>query len=311
MALLKKREVILAKVESTYGTDATPTAGDNAIQVENVSWSHEGARMIDRPLTKPSIGMRQSIYGGSLMSITFDVELKGSGAAGTAPDCGALFLGCGMDETISASTSVTYAPVSTAQDSLTIWYYQDGLLHKMTGARGSFTIQAAAGERVMASFTFTGKIGSVSDAALASPTYDSTGPLIMKGASFSVLSYSATIGVLSIDMGNSISQQPDVNDADGFGEILITGRSITGSIDPLATLEATEAWVANYRAGTAGSLTTGTIGSTAGNRLAITCGQTYYREIGPGDRDGALIYDIGFGAAETATGDDEISVVFT
>lgn len=311
MALLKKREVILAKVESTYGTDPTPSNSANAVQVENANWSHEGLRMIARPGVKPSIGMPQDLYGGSLKTVTFDVELKGSGSAGTAPDLGVLLLGCGMDETVVSSTSVTYAPASTALDSITIWYYQDGILHKINGCRGTFTLAANAGERIMLSFTFTGKIGGTTDASLVVPTYDTTAPPIFKGASFSVQSYAATIGALSLDMGNIISQQPDVNDAQGFGEVLITGRNVGGSIDPLATLVATNDWIGDFRSGASGSLTTGTVGGTAGNRVAITCAQTYFRDVAPGDRDGASIFDVTLGCAESSAGDDEIAVVFT
>ncbi|MCK7495178.1 MAG: hypothetical protein MZW92_31855 [Comamonadaceae bacterium] len=44
------------------------------------------------------------------MQLTFDVEIKGSGAAGTAPELGVLLKGCGFGETVVAVTSVTYAP---------------------------------------------------------------------------------------------------------------------------------------------------------------------------------------------------------
>lgn len=310
MAIATKRRAILAKVESSYRATTTPTAADDAIEVMEPKWANESLRMIQRPTTKPSLGMKRDIYGGTLRSVTFGVELKGSGTAGTAPDIGVLFRGCGMDETIVGATSVTYAPVSTGQESLTIWLYMDGLLYKMDGCRGTWSLSGNAGEPVRVDFTFTGHILSKSDTALPSPTYDSTVPPTFRGASFSILSYAATISTMSIDIGNSVSIQSDVNDARGFGEVLLLGRDASGSIDPLQTVLATQDWEADLEAGTEGSLSTGVIGSTAGNRWAITCAKAYVRDISDDDRDGASAVGTTLGFAETS-GDDEISVAFT
>lgn len=307
---LKQREAILAKVESSYRATTTPTAADDALLVRNANWAHEGLRMIERNVLKPALGRKQDIYGGSLKTITFDVELKGSGTAGTAPDFGVLLLGCGLDDTVVAATSVTYAPISTGHSSLTIWYYQDGLLTKLDGCRGSFTAAGEAGGGIILSFTFTGHMLGTTDVALISPTVDATAVIPFKGASFASQGYAATIGNLSFDIANAMSMQPDVNDAQGFGEILITGRNVGGSFDPLATTVAVNDWIGDFQSGANGSITTGLIGSTAGNRATIAFPTAYYRDISPGDRDGALIYEVPFGAAES-TGDDEFSLVLT
>jgi len=108
MSKLVRKRVITAKVESTYNTDPTPAATD-AILVEDLNWSLEGLRMIERPAIRSSLGELQQVYGGSLMSVTFNAEVKNSGSAGTPPELGVLYLGCAMSETIVASTSVTYA----------------------------------------------------------------------------------------------------------------------------------------------------------------------------------------------------------
>ena len=63
------------------------------------------------------------------------MELAGSGTAGTAPRYGALLQACGLSETIVASTSVTYAPVSSAFSSATIYFNNDGIRHILTGCR--------------------------------------------------------------------------------------------------------------------------------------------------------------------------------
>ena len=44
------------------------------------------------------------------VEVTFEVEMAGSGTAGTAPAFGPLLKACGNSETIVTDTSVTYAP---------------------------------------------------------------------------------------------------------------------------------------------------------------------------------------------------------
>jgi hypothetical protein len=74
------------------------------------------------------------------------VELAGSGTAGTAPAYGSILKACGFSETIVASTSVTYAPVSSSFSSVTIYYNVDGVRHKLTGCRGTFTLNGTVGD---------------------------------------------------------------------------------------------------------------------------------------------------------------------
>ena len=312
MPILTSREVVLAKKETTYNTDAAPAAADDAILVGNPSWSHEGLRMNERNVVKNTQGMKQHIFGGTMKTISFDVELKGSGAAGTAPDLGVLLEGCSFAETISVGTSVTYDPTSVYanQESLTIWYYQDGLITKITGCRGSVSFNLETGAIPMASFTFTGHSVAPIDGSIVSPTLDSTSPVAVKGNSFTIDSYAATINALTFDMSLNVIVPPDMSASDGFGEVIIGGRDLNGSFDPQAELVATEDFYGNFLSGAQMALATGAIGSTAGNIMAITMPKAYYRDAAPGDRDGIRTYDLPFGAVED-TGDDEVSIVFT
>jgi len=122
--MLVNREVILAKIEGTYGVDSVPVEGTDAMLVENVSWSNEGLRMNERPAVRANIGMLQQVFGGKLFTVTFDVEMKGAGGAiDVPPEFGPLLRACGIGETITPATDVTYTPVSTGHESVTIYYF--------------------------------------------------------------------------------------------------------------------------------------------------------------------------------------------
>jgi hypothetical protein len=308
--MLVNREVILAKLESTYNADPTPAAGSDAVLVESPSWTNEGARMIERANVKATLGKDQSIFAGSLKAVSFEMEIKGSGSAGTPPEMGPLLRGCGLGETIVASTSVTYAPVSTAQESITIYYYADGMLHKLTGCRGNVSFSMEAGGAGKASFSFTGHNAGVTDAAMVTPSYDSTVPAPVINVPFTIGGYASVINSLSVDLSNGLATPSDMSSSDGFGEVIITARDVNGSFDPEAVLKATKDYINEWEAGTTMALSCGVIGSSAGNRYKVDMPAVYYREVGQGDRDGLRTFDISYGATES-TGDDEISLAFT
>ena len=308
--MLKTRQVILAKAESTYNTDPTPVVGTDAVLVENLAFSYDGARMAERAAVRASLGKLKPIFAGTLGQLTFDVELKGSGTAGTAPELGPLLKGCGFSETIVATTSVTYKHASSGHSSLTFYYYIDGLRYIMTGARGSVSLSLQTGATGKLSFTFTGHVATPTDTALGVATYNATVPPPVIAGAFSLDSYSAVIAKLECDWGIEIAKPDNLSATDGYGEIRITGRNVTGSVDPAATLVAAYAWVTKWKSSASYALATGTIGATAGNRYAVSMPAVTYTELGEGDREGILTTDLKFVAAES-TGDDECSLAFT
>ncbi len=308
--MLINREAILAKIETTYGVDAVPVPATDAMLVENLSWSNEGLRMNERPAVRASFGKLKQVYGGKLRSITFDVEIKGSGTAGTPPEFGPLLRACAFGESIVAVTSVTYAPVSNAVESITLYYYQDGIFYKMLGARGNVSANLEVGAVGKLSFTFTGHVIEPVDEALVTPTYNATVPTPFINAPFSIGGYAAQINALAIDAANVLAFPPSPGASDGYGEIQVTGRDTQGSYDPEARLVSVDDPHTALNDGSELVLDTGLIGATAGNRYQLSAQRVSYRDTGPGDRDGIRTYEIPFGCAETTT-DDDIALQFT
>lgn len=154
--MLVNREVLLAKIETTYNRDPAPVAGTDAILAESLAWSNAGLKMVERPALRANLNSLKKLYAGSMMALSITCEMKGSGAAGTAPEIGPLLRACGCSETISGGVSVTYKPVSTGHESVTLYLYQDGTRLKLTGCRGSAEFSLAAGGKPMVTFNLTG-----------------------------------------------------------------------------------------------------------------------------------------------------------
>lgn len=306
--MLTTREAILLKVEGTYNTDSTPSPTVDAILVSELTPTNESARLIDRPLIKPSISTEKKIFGGTLKKLTFKAELKGSGDAGVAPEIGQALRCCAMDETIVADTSVTYQPVSDNHESATIYYYQDGRLRKMTGCRGTVTFDAETGGLCNASFEFTGHDAGFADSTFPAITYHSTVPVPFINVSFQVASYGPIINSLSLNVSNTLSIAPDCRDEYGFGEVRVTSRDPNGSIDPEAVKLSVVNFEQSWKDGTVMALTTGNVGSTAGNIWKLDA-NIAIRDITNGEREQIRTDELSFGCHEVAT-DDEFTLTF-
>ena len=147
MPLLSRKRLLLAKLETTYGTDPTPVVGSDAILVRNIEVTPLEVDTVNRELIRPFLGQADQLLAQQRVLINFEVELAGSGSAGTAPAYGPLLQACRCTETVVSSTSVTYAPNSAAPPkSATIYFHNDGVLHKATGGRCPFTRDCEVGE---------------------------------------------------------------------------------------------------------------------------------------------------------------------
>ncbi|GAA4879804.1 phage tail tube protein [Ferrimonas pelagia] len=308
---LTKRELILLKPEAVTGQVEDLDPATDAVLVEALGIANNGARMVERGVIKPTMGKEQSLFAGTLKEITFTAEVKGSGAAGTAPEIGAALRACGLNEEIAAGLSVTYAPVSAGHESVTIQLYQDGSLYTLKGCRGNVSFDFTAGGIAKASFTLRGHVHEHVDAPFPAASYASTVPIPLIGlSSLQVGGYGAEINQLTLDLGNEVVSPASIRSANGFGEVRIANRDPNGQIDPEMTALATKDWEQEWMEGRASSIVTGTVGSQPGNIFALNIPKAVWRDVSQGEREQVRTLSLPFGACESA-GDDQFSLVFS
>lgn len=310
MPLLTRKRLILAKAETTYGTDSSP-AGTDAVLVRNLEITPIESDVVSRDLIRPYLGNSPQLLANTRVSITFQVELAGSGTAGTAPRFGSLLQACGMSQTIAAGTSVTYAPVSSSFSSASIYFNNDGVLHKATGCRGSFSLNMAVGEIPTIDFTMTGVYNAPTDTAAPSVTYSQQAqPLVVKQGNtsgFQLFSYSGCLQSLSFDIANETVYRELVGCTK---EVLITNRAPAGEVMIEAPALATKDFFQIANAEATGNLTV-LHGTTAGNRVTFTAGQVDVTQPTYSDMDGIQMLNIPYVAVPTGSGNDEFSLAFT
>lgn len=307
---LTKRSVIALGIEAFQGTELILTEATHAKLVEDLKWSPANERMAERKPTRATFGELKKIYAGHLVEVSFSMEIKGSGVAGTAPEIGDCLKACGFAETITASTSVEYLPATTGQKSCTIYVWEDGDLIKLVGCMGKVTFDLATGAIGKASFTFTGhQKGNISATAFPSPSYSAIVPVPIIGVAFS-LGGALDVSKLSVDMGISVATPDSMSSVDGYGDIYISDRNVTGSIDPLAKTADQKDYLVDWKSGTESALTTGAIGSVAGNKYTLSMPKVYNAAAPKaGDRSGQISRELSLHALPTS-GDDEFSLLF-
>lgn len=210
---------------------------------------------------------------------------------------------------------IQYLPSSdeTAYGSLTIRMYKDGMAHLLTGAYGSYKINAQAGQRATVEFEFTGFYNAPNDVPLpANPAFETTlpqqcelGRLHLDG--FGVagpIGNICAVDTFSYDIGNKIDPRMSINAADGFTGIRVTERSSTGGVDPEATLVGQQDFwskLANGRQMPFGMR----VGTATGNMWAIHAPAVQYTGLTYKDRNGLVALDAAL-QFNRLNGDDEI-----
>lgn len=280
--------------------------------MRDLSITPQQSDVVSRDLIRPYLGASEQLLANTRVECTFSVELAGSGSAGTAPRYGKALKACGLSETVSAGTSVTYAPVSSSFSSVTIYYNIDGVLHKVTGARGTFTLNANVGEIPSIDFSFTGIYEAPSDASLPTVTYGSQAtPLIFKNGNtdtFSLLSYSGCLQSVSMDVGNTLVYRELIGCTK---EVLITDRSVSGSVSiEMVSIGTKDYFAAALTDGSLGNLTF-QHGTSAGNIVDFASTKIDIGDVSYGDQDGIAMLNIPYTAVPSTSGNDEISLAYT
>ena len=265
-----RNRAILAKIETVYGTDATPTGAANAMQMTNVVFDPSVGQEESRDLVLPYMGHQGVMLTGTHATLSGEVEIAGSGIAGTAPAYGPLLRACGMAEVIDAGVDVQYSPVSALHEAVSIYFNADGVRHVLLGARGTFTLQLTPQRIPRFAFTFTGLLGTISDAAL--PTVDVSDfikPVTVNKANttFALHGLPGACEGVTIDLANQIEPRFLI----GQESIQQVDRQMSGSAVMDAVLLATKNWFAISEAGTLGTLVA-QHGTTAGNIIGLDAG---------------------------------------
>jgi hypothetical protein len=174
MAFLTRKRAILSKIESTYGVDPSPVAGTDAILMSNLTVSPMEMTLAQRNNIKAYMGNNPSVLAAIYAKVGFDVEVAGSGTAGTVPAFDELLRACAL-----SSTALVTPNTGTAT----------------AGSAGSITLAAGAsavdGAYVGMTIYTTGGTGTGQSAVIAS--YTGSTKVALLTAAFAVVTDATTV----------------------------------------------------------------------------------------------------------------------
>ncbi len=241
MPLTWNRKVLLAKIETVYGTDAAPTGAANAVLATSVQLQPMQGQDVSRELELTTLGPQATVPVEVHATLAFEVELAASGTAGTAPAWAPLLRACAVAETVAAGVSVTYNPVSASHESATIHFWVENTKYALVGARGTAVIRIGAQATPKIAFTFTGLFTAPSEVAQATPTLTAwQKPIVATKANtpvFTLNGQSLVLRSLELDLANEVVTRFLI----GSESVLITQKNekLTATVEavPLTTLD--------------------------------------------------------------------------
>lgn len=144
----KTRKKILAAAinEAVYGADAIAAGTAQYMQTTGLEITPIEGEDIDRELDTPELGNSARMLVGDNVKISTGIELTGSGSATQPVPYLPVLVAAGWTATPGASEVVYSKVTDNSEKDVTFYGYQDGALHKATGARGTLTFTANINE---------------------------------------------------------------------------------------------------------------------------------------------------------------------
>lgn len=312
-----KQTLIRCALEATYGA-APVFANTDALLISNPS--HRIIRnLVDREIWLPHLGATEQLVAARVAEIKFEVELAGSGTAGTAPQWAKLMRGCGFAQTVTAASRVEWNPISTGFESLTFQYFRSGVRYTSRGARGTAKLMLPAFGLPKIAFTYLGFETAAAEGSIPG-SYDLTGwqrPQVLTDEMSGDIRLGGTFttGVVSggtvlasrgieIDIGNKVEHMELL----GGERVSITDRIVTGKMSTALTAAEEVAWRTEINTNTNVSLGF-SWGTTAGNRGTIWAPKVQRVDPQGEDYKGDLMIATDLRLQPTPAGNDDFILV--
>lgn len=306
MPLLRRKRVLAAKAEATPGTAEALVAADAALNAFNVELlpTAEFQEREGQSAFSPLPG----VVGAESGTCSFMTELElGSGAH---PFWALRLLpAVGLVATGDVYKPLTAGPGASVK-TLTIGSYQDGLFKSIKGAMGTAVFRFMSGQKIEIDWTFTGIWVPPTDVAILAPTYPTRAPVRFVSSSLAIAAWTPKVEQLTIDLGNQVILREDSTSASGFSTALITGRRITGTLNPESELVVGKDYHGEWLSETEQALVIGPL-SQALISLKFDVPKLQFTNVQGGERNQVQTDELTFQCNRSAAaGDDELSLTF-
>jgi len=309
VTFLTRKSIVLAAIQAAVGIPAV-LDGTAAMNVKNISSKPITTETADLDFIRPWLGNHQKLVTNFYQELDFEVALTGSGTVGEVPPWDPLIRACAFSATVTADTSVVYAPISSNPERVTIQYFLDGLRHQLVDAVGTVSFDLTPKGIPTLKFHFIGNYQPVTDSA--PPGGINFSAFITPQAvgadhtsNWSLHGFTGKLSAFSLDVANQLVYR---NLVGGKGAEM-TGRQSTGSATfELGSVASKDWWDAVLKATLAPlSITHGTI---AGNIVRIDSPGVQMSDPQYSDADGIVMMQASL-TLVPQTGNDELLITLT
>ncbi len=300
--MLSEITAIKVGIESPKGTEFITT---QAIYVEDLQINPTGS-FIRRNGSGIFLGNTEpGVIGGRMGKCTFTSELRGTGAGGMELGLAILLQACGFLKTLEVYNTHS---LFSAQKTITIEVWEDGVLKVLYGAGGTFTMEGEEGQRILFRFDFDGIYKDDSDEGVPAYSPSSAAPIMFGGGSFAYDGESQMISKFSLDAGMVVSPKQDVAGPGGVTYSFQSTHDPVVSWDPEANLVATDNVHGDWVAGNEGVMQL--VMADASDTFTLAMILVQYKEIPEGTRNNLRIYESA-GQCRNSSGNDSIILTVT
>lgn len=301
-------KVLIAKKEVVYGTDSVPTLAANGIVTRNFSAKPVESDTLNRNLDTRQYGAQPVAPTNERQTVSYEVELAGSGAAGTAPAWMELFEGCGFAPpllTAAAKAEQRMALATSSQSSLSQRHYIGDQLRSMIGSRGTGSLDFTAGAYPFAALQFTGLLPTVQPFSVANPAAADVArwkrPLEVGTANTAILldGFAARVRSLRVELGVGIS----VRNLIGNREVNRGNHESTGQLVIEAPSIAVKDYLTPRRNGATVALSL-VHGTVAGSIVELASPRVQITDITESEEDNVLMWTMPLRLIAQDGGDD-------
>jgi hypothetical protein len=318
--------VLLAKPETTDGTDAAPVVANDAIQVleplepnGSFAFKHPRDKLVDGPSLQASPPLNPK---GRISTWQNTLHVRGNRttvayAAAVLPDIHSYMIAAGYAATVvvtGGAETVTYKPAATGLLGCTEYYFVDGKQYRLFGAKADVDFAFDSGGAMIATLKRTGLYQPPLDAAvptIVSSSYGTAVPPVADSVALSIAGFSTgVIRSFKMGTGNKIAQRANANAAGGLSTHRIRERKFTWELVLEDELVGTKDFE-NLELTNAVNALSFTIGATQYNKFTWSAPNARIESVAKSDDAGTQLIKLSGGLYDsTAAANDAISLLF-
>lgn len=304
----------LAKIETVEGTDSVPVAATDAIEIDapfepdyDNAFKPEALDRVRGPVLDPGDPMT---VAGKVFSQSRKAYFRGTATAiatGNKAELDPWFRAAGYAATYVAtpgSETCTYTPAQSGLETITEYYYRDGILYKHTGVRGEMKVSFGVGSPVAIEFAASGRVTGDSDLAVPTTAAFKTldWPIATDATIFTINGFTAgCIRSWEHSLGNDIQRRDCVKGTGGIAGWRVAKRNPTFKVTLEEDLHATVDWT-TLRDNKTSFAISWLIGGTQYNKLQFDAARAFIRKITPSNDNGLALVTLEGDLRGTAAG---------